>query len=93
MDAFFEMGSLDHCHDLILATGVGASIEDYANHAFRVVGLNPNNHLTTSKEPFSLGIDISVGNPSRAKEILGWQAKITWREVVERMVQYDLQQT
>jgi GDPmannose 4,6-dehydratase len=93
MDAFLKMALIEESHDLILATGVGATIEDYVDHAFRIAGLNPKDHLTTSKEPFSTNVNVSVGNPSRAEKILGWKARVTWKEVAEKMVNYDLQHT
>lgn len=35
-------------------------------------------------------VDRLIGNPSKAKEKLGWEAKISLDELVERMVRYDL---
>jgi len=92
MDAFTKIGMLDKSHDLILATGVGATIEDFVNYAFSCAGLNPNEYLEQTTEPFSTDVDISVGNPARAEKFLDWKARVTWKEVVEQMVNYDLQQ-
>jgi GDPmannose 4,6-dehydratase len=36
-------------------------------------------------------VDRLIGNPSKAREILGWEAKINLDELVERMVKYDLE--
>jgi GDPmannose 4,6-dehydratase len=35
-------------------------------------------------------VDRLIGDPSKAKEILGWEAKIELDELVERMVKHDL---
>jgi GDPmannose 4,6-dehydratase len=36
-------------------------------------------------------VDRLIGDPSKAKAILGWEAKIDLDELVERMVKYDLE--
>lgn len=36
-------------------------------------------------------VDRLIGNPSKAKDILGWEAKIGLDELVERMVKYDIE--
>jgi GDPmannose 4,6-dehydratase len=36
-------------------------------------------------------VDILIGNPLKAKEILGWEPKITFRELVRIMVNSDFE--
>jgi GDPmannose 4,6-dehydratase len=36
-------------------------------------------------------VDRLIGNPGKAKDILGWEAKIGLDELVERMVKYDIE--
>lgn len=36
-------------------------------------------------------VDRLIGDPSKARDILGWEAKIDLNELVERMVKYDLE--
>ena len=35
-------------------------------------------------------VDVLLGNPSKAKKILGWEAKTTMKELAEKMVTHDL---
>jgi GDPmannose 4,6-dehydratase len=35
-------------------------------------------------------VDVLLGDPTKARERLGWQAKTTLRELVGMMVRYDL---
>jgi GDPmannose 4,6-dehydratase len=36
-------------------------------------------------------VDLLLGDPTRAKERLGWIPKIRFVDLVERMVKYDLE--
>ena len=36
-------------------------------------------------------VDILIGNPAKAKEILGWQPKVTFKELVRIMVDSDFE--
>jgi GDPmannose 4,6-dehydratase len=92
MDAFQLFGQLDTPRDLILATGVGASIRSFVEKAFSIVGLDSEEFLETSISPLKSSVDTSIGNPEEARSALGWKATIFWPEIAERMVQYDLQQ-
>ncbi len=49
-----------------------------------VVGIDPRYFRPTE-------VDLLVGNPSKAKEVLGWQPKTTFRELVKLMVASDFE--
>jgi GDPmannose 4,6-dehydratase len=36
-------------------------------------------------------VDILIGNPAKAKEVLGWEPKITFRDLVKLMVESDFE--
>ncbi len=93
MDAFILTGLLKEPHDFILATSIGASIREFADHAFRSVGLNFQDYIELSSSPIKINIDKSVGDAKKAEELIGWKASIFWQEIAERMVHYDLQQS
>ncbi|MDO9339886.1 MAG: GDP-mannose 4,6-dehydratase, partial [Bacteroidales bacterium] len=49
-----------------------------------VVGIDPRYFRPTE-------VDILIGNPAKAKEILCWQPKITFKELVKIMVESDFE--
>ncbi|MDP2855821.1 MAG: GDP-mannose 4,6-dehydratase, partial [bacterium] len=49
-----------------------------------VVGIDPRYFRPTE-------VDILIGNPAKAKEILGWQPKTTFKELVKIMVESDFE--
>jgi len=77
--------------DYILASGRGHTVDDLVHAAFAHVGLDPSAYvrvdpeLRRSPEPVA-----PVGDPGRARAELGWSATLTFRGLIERMVDADL---
>jgi GDPmannose 4,6-dehydratase len=82
----------DRPDDYILASGVGHTVQEFADAAFACVGLNAGDHvrvdpaLVRPQEAVPL-----VGDPSRARERLGWTPTLGFDQLVARMVDADLQ--
>jgi len=77
--------------DYVLASGVGHTVADFARAAFACVGLDYEQHvrsdpgLARAPEPTD-----SVGDPSLARQRLGWRTEVSFEQLVERMVAADL---
>lgn len=77
--------------DYVLATGETHSVRDLCEAAFSHVGLDYRNHVVQEAEAFRPPETAQlVGNPSKANKQLGWKPGITFRELVRRMVNADL---
>lgn len=77
--------------DYVVATGVGATVRDFAEVAFSHVGLDWLDHVEIDpKYMRPTEVNALIGNPSRAKEELGWSAKTYWKELAKLMVDADL---
>ena len=77
--------------DFVIATGESHSVREFADAAFEVVGLNWERH--TVIDPAFVRpaeVDFLVGDPSKAKEKLGWEPKTTFTGLVSLMVEVDL---
>jgi len=94
MDAFFRISQLDKPDDFVLATGVGASVGEFAEYVCALGNISPSRFLKSNDgegaKPAREVIDASVGLPIKAREILNWSAKVNWREVAEKMFSHDL---
>ncbi|HEY0517179.1 MAG TPA: GDP-mannose 4,6-dehydratase [Solirubrobacteraceae bacterium] len=81
----------DEPADYVLASGVGRTVAEFACAAFACVGLDHERYvrsdpdLARPAEPTR-----SVGDPSRARELLGWRPQLSFEQLVERMVEHDL---
>jgi GDPmannose 4,6-dehydratase len=82
----------DEPEDFVLATGEAHSVGEFADLAFRHVGLDPEEHVKTDPEFLRPAeVDHLVGDASKAREKLGWEPRVSFRELVEMMVDADVE--
>ena len=78
--------------DYVVATGVGATVRDFAEAAFEHVGLNYNDYVEVDKRYVRpTEVDALVGDPSKAEKVLGWKAKTHWKALAKLMVDADIE--
>lgn len=77
--------------DYILASGIGHTVAELAEVAFRRVGLNASEFIRIDpglvRQPEAT---LLVGDPSKAKQELGWKPLTGFVELIHRMVDADL---
>ena len=79
--------------DFVIATGENHSLEEFVAAAFAQVGLDWRAHVVIDPGLFRpTEIAISRGNPRKARETFGWQARYKMAEVVAMMVEDERQQ-
>ncbi len=78
--------------DFVLATGEAHSVREFCEIAFEYAGLgNYRNYVEVSHEFYRPAeVNVLVGDYSKAKRELGWEPKVKFKELVERMVDADL---
>jgi len=77
--------------DYVVATGVGATVRDFAEAAFAHAGLDWQDYVEIdSKYKRPTEVDALIGNPTKAKRELNWEAKTHWNELAKLMVDSDL---
>jgi GDPmannose 4,6-dehydratase len=91
VEAMWMMLQADEPSDFVVATGRAHSVEDLARIAFEHVGLNWKDHVRTDPRFVRPAeVDTLLGNAERAHDILGWEPKTTFEEMIGRMVDADL---
>lgn len=77
--------------DYVLASGEPHTVAQLAQTAFAHVGLDWREHVQTDEQlkraPERTPL---VGNPSRARERMGWQPTLNFEQLIARMVDADL---
>jgi GDPmannose 4,6-dehydratase len=77
--------------EFVIATGVARSVGELAATAFAHVGLDAGDHIVVDPElvrpPESVRL---VGDPSKAREQLGWEPRTSFAEMIGAMVEADL---
>ena len=77
--------------DYVVATGIGATVRDFAQAAFEHVGLNYKDHVELDKRYVRpTEVDALIGDPSKVEKVLGWRAKTDWKTLAKLMVDADL---
>ena len=82
----------DEPDDYVIATGEEHSVQEFVDIAFAHAGLDWNQHVKT--DPAFLRpaeVDHLVGDATKAREQLGWEPRVSFRELVEMMVDADLE--
>ena len=76
--------------DYVVATGVGATVKDFAEAAFSHAGLEREKYVEIDKKyERPTEVDALIGDPSKAERELGWKAKTHWKELAKLMVDAD----
>ena len=92
VESMWLMLQQDNPGDYVVATGVGATIREFADAAFSRAGLNWKDHVETDKKYLRpTEVDALIGDPSKAERVLGWKAKTHWKALAELMVDADIQ--
>jgi GDPmannose 4,6-dehydratase len=92
VESMWLMLQQDKPGDYVVATGVGATVKDFAQAAFEHVGLNYKDHIEVDKRyERPTEVDALIGDPSKAEKVLGWKAKTHWKELAKLMVDADLE--
>jgi len=78
--------------DYVLATGETHSVRDLCESAFSHVGLDYRKHVVQEAESFRPPETAQlVGNPAKADLVLGWKREVSFRDLVRKMVDADLE--
>lgn len=78
--------------DYVIATGKEHSVREFAELAFRHLGLNWKDHIVVDPQFLRPAeVDHLVGDASKARKVLGWQPTVSFEELVKMMVDADLE--
>jgi GDPmannose 4,6-dehydratase len=75
-----------------LASGVGRTVAQLVDTAFAYVGLEAERYVRVDPKLVRAPEKTpSVGDPSKARQRMGWEARLSFEQLVARMVEADLQ--
>ena len=82
----------DEPTDFVLATGSGTTVREFVETAFEHAGLTWTDHVRhdpSLERPAE--VDQLIGDPTKAKELLGWEPKTSFEELIRLMTRADLE--
>jgi GDPmannose 4,6-dehydratase len=91
VEAMWMMLQADEPDDYVVATGEKHSVREALEVAFAHAGLDHEEHVEIDSRYFRPSeVDSLLGDASKAREKLGWEPKVRFRELVELMVDADV---
>ncbi len=91
VESMWLMLQQDTGSDYVVATGVGATVRDFADASFSHVGLNWQDYIEIDPRYIRpTEVDALIGDASKARKVLGWAPKTHWKELAELMVDSDV---
>jgi GDPmannose 4,6-dehydratase len=92
IESMWLMLQQEKSDDYVVATGIGASVRDFCDAAFSSLNLDYREFVETEDRYIRpTEVDALIGDPSKAEQVLGWKAKVHWKELAQMMVDHDLQ--
>jgi len=92
VDAMWRMLQQDAPDDYVVATGETHSVQEFCEAAFAHAGLDWREFVKVDPRYFRPAeVDLLLGNPAKAKAKLGWEPKVTFKELVRIMVDADME--
>lgn len=91
VEAMWLMLQQSQGDDYVIATGRTTTVRDMCKIAFAYVGLNYEDYVVIDPAFYRPAeVEVLLGNPAKAREQLGWEAKTTLTALIEMMVDADL---
>jgi len=92
VEAMWLMLQQDTPDDYVVATGDSRSVRQLVEEAFGLLDLEWQEHVEIDPRYFRpTEVDRLEGDPSKARERLGWTPRVSFEELVRMMVEHDLE--
>ncbi|MFO0955409.1 MAG: GDP-mannose 4,6-dehydratase [Candidatus Saccharibacteria bacterium] len=91
VEAMWLMLQQDKPDDYVVATNETHSVKEFCEIAFGRVGLDWQQYVEVSEKYFRPAeVDLLIGDPAHAKKQLNWEPKVSFKQLVEMMVDADV---
>ena len=92
VEAMWLMLQRDEPEDFVIATNETHTVRELVDRAFARVELDPSEYVGTDPEHYRPAeVDQLRGDYSKAKEMLGWEPRTSFDELIDLMVDADLE--
>jgi len=92
VEGMWRMLQADEPDDYVLATGTGITVREFIQIAFDHAGLNWEDHVRFDERYLRpTEVDALIGDASKARNKLGWEATVDGRDLARLMVDADIE--
>ncbi|MGH7214287.1 MAG: GDP-mannose 4,6-dehydratase, partial [Tepidisphaeraceae bacterium] len=90
VEAMWLMLQHDKPEDFVIATGQTHSVREFVEEVFGLLGLDWKKHVEIDPRYFRPAeVDLLLGDAGKARNLLGWQPKVTFKELARVMTESD----
>ena len=91
VEMMWKMLQHDSPEDIVIGTGETHSVKEFVEEAFSYAGLDWKEYVKTDPKYFRpTEVESLRADPGKAKDILGWEANIRFKDLVKIMVDADM---
>ena len=92
VDAMWRMLQHDEPGNFVIGMGETHSVREFCEIAFGHVDLDYNDYVIQDERFYRPAeVDLLISDPSKARNVLGWEASMTFKDLVTMMVDADLE--
>ena len=90
IEAMWLMLQQNTPEDYVISTGEAHSVKEWVEASFRCLDLDWQKYVKIDKRFIRpVDVDLLVGDSSKAEKKLGWKTKVSFKQLVKIMVEYD----
>ena len=91
VNAMWSMLQQEQPGDFVIGTGETHSVREFCEEAFSHVGLDYKDFVVQDQRFYRPAeVDLLVSNPGKARQVLGWEPGVSFKELVRIMVDADI---
>ena len=91
VEAMWLMLQQEEPDDYVIATGETHTVREFLNEVFEYAGLDVDRHVEIDERLFRPHeVPLLLGDASKAKEVLGWEPKVKFKQLARMMYDEDL---
>ena len=92
VEAMWLMLQQEKPDNYVIGTGETYAVREFCEYAFGFVDLDYNDYVVMDQKFYRPAeVDLLISDPSKAREELGWERKVSFKGLVEMMVNADLE--
>jgi len=92
VEAMWSMLQQDQPYDIVIGTGEAHTVREFVDEAFSYVGLDYQDYVKIDPRYFRpTEVDYLEADATKAKDVLGWEPKVKYHDLVRIMMDADLE--
>jgi len=92
VNAMWSMLQQETPSDYVIGTGETHSVREFCEEAFSHVGLDYRDFVVQDQRFYRPAeVDVLVSDPSKARQTLGWEPRVSFKDLVKMMVDADME--